>query len=256
MEIVVRGGETRILPSRVLSLTALVIQAGGTLEIEPGASGWAVFSISEKCEISGELVFRNFSARRQEFLTQTPKGYSISHKFFMDNIGGDGGPGSNRAPAAMGGLGAFGDVDYGGGGGGGAIYSRGSGRGYPGQDGVRWRGGRGLHPSNYGGNGGQRGRFSNGGLLCIETDGLITGDGVIDLRAQPGQPGITKSGHAAGGSGAGGPGGEGGVALLFSKSANEALRFLLDGGVGGTGGDGNNPGTSGEDGGPGFRNWL
>lgn len=255
VDFIVGNGDDVQIPSRTHRFDKFIIEEQGLLTVTPNSRTWLIISANE-IRIAGELIARDFLAVKYPLQAVTPEGQQVEHEFEMWNIGGDGGDGTTRPPARFG-RGARGTRDYGGGGGGAGGFNPQQNWVFHGEDAEGYRGGR---RQNAGANGGRRGRYSNGGLVCLEAKQRLSITGTIDLRGRDGESGHngrpqTRGGNASG-NGGGAPGGEGGRLIVFGATDKTAANVRVDGGMGGAPGKHGKGGSEGEAGTYGWVDWF
>ncbi len=247
------GIDFKLVSGKTYIFKRLTVHTGGTISIV-GDKDWTKLIVQESLILKGKLFCKGFSAsiNRKETIEEMFNGHLLSHTYRNDKLGGSGGYGAGRVIYETnypGSVGASGDPTYGGGGGGGGIGIEGRQEGKItfGKSAKGRFGGQGGQVPNgrHGGKGGDGGKNSpvHGGLLYIQCDGSLDGDGgLIDLCGEPGENG--ENGFyvscGAGGGGGGAPGGNGGK-LILNIPDNQILPDInVSGGVGGLGGKGKN----------------
>lgn len=280
----IAAGETVQLPSgAVLDYRSLTVEAGGVLELLPGAD-WTLIGCRGELRLDGRLVARQGTSCGGVSEARAPDAGGEALRFVLTQaLGGHGGAGgggglvvhsagdsstiSARSP------GGAPDCGNGGGGGGGGGSGGSGARGLDGpvrhqvgsgSDGLAGApGADGLVGTNQGGLGGRGGMGGLHGQALYLRAGRIAGDGTIDVRGGDGGAGgqggggrytsAPESGSGGGGGGGGGgAGGSGGAVVLRTTEAvapGFLGRVLVGGGAGGAGGaGGSRNGGIGEDG--------
>jgi hypothetical protein len=265
-EIVLSAGERRTVYARPFLLGRLVIPKGAALVVPRAGQTWLIFDVEGDAVIDGQVIYREVPQLRGPIESVAPNGDTLVHEFSYANRGGSGGTGG-EFQGRRGGRGSEGSTEYGGGGGSGGWHYRlpRPGNGRPGAG--RFGGAGAYGDVGRGGDGGERDRYPNGGLVYINVSGVLTGTGTIDVRGMRGRDGLPGAagsrpginGSGGGGGGGGGPGGAGGAVVIRASNNTSNLGLRVDGGAGGppgAGGRAARDGQRGEDGAPGKTQFL
>ncbi|WP_433780416.1 hypothetical protein [Flavobacterium anhuiense] len=245
--LLVKSGESVEIPAIDYYFDNVIIEENAHLIISENSENWVLIDCRQNFTLNGSITFRKFIADNsvRELMVD---GVSYKHQFKIDNLGGNGGN-SGFTEGNLKFNGAVGTANYGGGGGAGGFWSRriGFSHGAHGSQNIG-----GVTSFSYGGNGLERKKYSNGGMLFLNIghDFFIGSNNLIDMQGEDGENGlagkegsgsISSASYITGSGGGGGaPGGEGGVFYhrVAGNYSGAVLKTLVNGGKGGKGGIG------------------
>lgn len=254
-ELLIRTGEEQRLGATRHEYSKVTVQSGAVLRIEKGSREAFQIICKGDMEFHGTIIALDFSSDERTRVINYPDARTFECVYRNQNRGGDGGQGTTAYGG--GGRGARGTKESGGGGGGGgsAQFRDGPGGGWHtftnGEDATNVQGANGGHPKGgIGGDGADRARHCNGGIVYLIVKGNFDGTGgrieAFGSNGPSGQSGSLNpyQGYAAGregGGGGGAPGGQGGFVAIYVEGVVKAWPEapILNGGAGGRGGSPN-----------------
>ncbi|WP_047451723.1 hypothetical protein [Alistipes sp. ZOR0009] len=269
-DFVVKSGETKKIYPRLYRFNNFIIETNATLIVPERSNQWLTVLCEGDIVIDGLLVYRKFYSEGGIVSTVLPDNTKIDHQFKCSALGGKGGNGGVNYgnPDAPGGIGVSGSKLFGGGGGAGGYWSEPS--NHSGANASEWHGGVSFS-NNIGGDGGISTFARHGGLVYFSSMKTFSGIGIIDLRGDDGNVGISgtrgwgapgKYGQGNAGGGGGAPAGDGGRLIIKAKEVLlKEPEYKLEGGKGGKGGMAGNANETeiaqnGEDGGDGCTGYV
>ena len=182
-ELIVKSGQILELPARTHQYSRIDIEKGARLTIKENSQAWCILYCTGDVTIKGAIIFRKFLSTNKSINAISPSGEQLTHTYSLENIGGGGGDGGEGfgSPRGIGGGGAQGTNAFGGGGGSGAAVIINFPHPHQSRNGNNGNGSSGgrrqFTHDGEGGDGGKRGKFSNGGLLFIYCQGDFDGEG-------------------------------------------------------------------------------